>query len=90
VITRAELARGFNTRERWQYFCDGFHIMGIDDEVIWSAAELFRHLQSAGTLIADNDLWIAATALQAGLPLVTDNVRHFQRVPGLQVRTHRI
>jgi predicted nucleic acid-binding protein len=32
-----------------------------------------------------NDLWIAATALANGMPVVTRNVKHFQRVPGLSV-----
>ena len=31
------------------------------------------------------DLWIAAHALTAGLTLVTSNEREFRRVPGLQV-----
>jgi predicted nucleic acid-binding protein len=29
--------------------------------------------------------WIAATALTHGLELVTTNVRHFERVPGLSL-----
>ncbi len=30
-------------------------------------------------------LWIAATALAHGVPLVTRNERHFRRVPELEV-----
>jgi len=36
-------------------------------------------------LIAANDLWIAATALAYRLPVVTRNVAHYERVPGLDV-----
>jgi predicted nucleic acid-binding protein len=43
------------------------------------------HLESKGRPLADADLQIAATALVHGLELVTGNVRHFRRVPGLQV-----
>lgn len=35
--------------------------------------------------MGQNDLWIAACALSAGLPLVTRNHRHFGKIAGLQV-----
>ena len=47
--------------------------------------QAFRYLQANGLLIGTNDLWIAATAIVHGMPLVTRNERHFQRVPKLQV-----
>lgn len=46
---------------------------------------VLAHLKKAGEPIATMDLLIAITALDAGAPLVTRNVRHFQRVPGLEV-----
>jgi tRNA(fMet)-specific endonuclease VapC len=42
-------------------------------------------LEIAGMPLADADLLIAATALQYNLELVTGNVRHFSRVPGLRI-----
>ncbi len=42
-------------------------------------------LESAGRPLADADLQIAATALVHDLELVTGNVKHFKRVPGLRV-----
>lgn len=33
-----------------------------------------------------HDLWIAATALNFWLPLVSNNKKHFARVPGLDLR----
>ncbi|MBI4026981.1 MAG: type II toxin-antitoxin system VapC family toxin [Verrucomicrobia bacterium] len=41
-------------------------------------------LETRGQAIPDNDLWIAATALEYGLPLVSRD-QHFHRVPGLSV-----
>lgn len=35
--------------------------------------------------IGQNDLWIAAVAVQAGLPLLTRNRRHFDRIDGLSL-----
>jgi tRNA(fMet)-specific endonuclease VapC len=41
-------------------------------------------LEIKGQPIPDNDLWIAATALEYGLSLASRD-QHFQRVPGLSV-----
>lgn len=45
-------------------------------------ANIFTQLQSAGTLIPINDVWIAAQAMEHGAMLITFD-RHFQVVPGL-------
>lgn len=42
-------------------------------------------LESVGTPIGNNDLWIAAHALAAGITLITNNGREFRRVDGLRV-----
>lgn len=58
-----------------------------------SAAETFAEIKhdliSTGQRIGEMDLLIAAHALDAGLPLVTGNVRHHRRVPGLAVMDWR-
>ncbi len=43
-------------------------------------------LEAKGTMIGNNDLWIAAHAKAAGLTLVTNNEREFRRVTGLRVQ----
>jgi tRNA(fMet)-specific endonuclease VapC len=45
-------------------------------------ARLFVQLKRAGTPIPDNDIWIAALALEHDLLLITRN-RHFEHVPQL-------
>ena len=45
-------------------------------------ARLFVQLKRAGSPIPDNDLWIAALALEHDLTLITRD-RHFQRIPQL-------
>ena len=47
--------------------------------------EVRTELERRGTPLGDADLRIAAIALARGLTVVTGNVRHFQRVPGLAV-----
>lgn len=55
-----------------------------------SSAETYgairAELESKGEMIGNNDLWIAAHALAAGLTLVTNNEREFRRVRGLKVQ----
>lgn len=57
----------------------------FDDAAAWHYGDLRATLQAAGTSVDPNDLLIAAHALSAGLPLVTNNVTEFERVPGLKV-----
>ena len=47
--------------------------------------EVRARLESTGRPLADADLQIAATALLHDLELVTGNVKHFRRVPGLRI-----
>lgn len=42
-------------------------------------------MERLGITLGDADLRIAAIALARGLTVVTGNVRHFQRVPGLPI-----
>ena len=48
-------------------------------------AKLRAGLRKEGNLIDNMDLLIAATCLVNKLTLITGNVKHFQRVPGLKI-----
>ena len=47
--------------------------------------EIRAELEGKGLLLPDADLQIAATAIHHGLELVTGNIRHFQRIPRLNL-----
>jgi len=53
-----------------------------DQDTAERYAHLFVQLKRAGTPIPDNDLWIAALALENDLVLITRD-RHFERIPQL-------
>ena len=38
-----------------------------------------------GVVVAGNDLWIAACALRHGIPLITNNRKHFEKIPTLKL-----
>ena len=54
-----------------------------------SAAEAYETIRAGlerkGQMIGNNDLWIAAHTMAAGLTLVTNNEREFRRVHGLKI-----
>ena len=77
------------TADRWMSFCRPFHTLKWRPEVDWRYGQIYRYLQGQGRLIGANDLWIAATALVYGYPVVTANKEHFRRVPELEVLTYR-
>ena len=55
-------------------------LLDVDEETARRYAEILATLRSAGTPIPTNDLWIAASAMQYGLQLLTSD-NHFRRVP---------
>jgi predicted nucleic acid-binding protein len=83
-----ELAAGESLggdREKWGAFLLPFRFLSYTPEVGWRFGIIYRRLRAAGMLIGANDLWIAATALAYGQPLVTRNASDFQRIDGLEV-----
>jgi tRNA(fMet)-specific endonuclease VapC len=60
-------------------------ILPFDEAAAAAYAELRAALEREGRRLDDPDLRIAAIALARDLTLVTGNVRHFARVPGLRV-----
>ncbi|MBW6480527.1 MAG: type II toxin-antitoxin system VapC family toxin [Bacteroidales bacterium] len=49
------------------------------------SAELYSALRQSGSIIDDIDLLIAGIAIENDLTLVTNNQKHFQRIPGLKI-----
>lgn len=60
-------------------------VLVVDVEVATRYGELRAALEGSGASLPDLDLLVAATALRHGLELVTGNLRHFERIPGLAV-----
>jgi predicted nucleic acid-binding protein len=60
-------------------------VLSYDTAAARIYGQIRAHLESAGRMLADADLQIAATALLHDLELVTGNVRHFEGVPRLRI-----
>jgi predicted nucleic acid-binding protein len=87
-ICWAEFAEGCRHEVEVHAALTRFTVIEIDETVAWQASRISRLLVRTGQGIGDNDVWIAATALAYGLPLVSRNTRHFSRVPGLTLAAY--
>jgi tRNA(fMet)-specific endonuclease VapC len=55
--------------------------LGVAEAV--RAGDLLATLEAQGEPIGMEDVWIGATALEHRLTVVTRNLKHFRRIPGL-------
>ena len=60
-------------------------VLPFDEAAALRYGEVRAELKRRGTPIGDADLRIGAIALAGGLTVVTGNVRHFERIPGVLV-----
>lgn len=60
-------------------------VLSMPPETSGHYAATRAYLEAKGTPIGGNDLWIAAHALTCKRTLITNNLREFERVPGLKV-----
>lgn len=73
------------SKEKLRDVLKGIEVFPIDESVIDQYAQLAAALNRQGMPLAIGDLIIAATALVHDRILVTRNLRHFERVPNLQL-----
>ncbi|WP_028322842.1 type II toxin-antitoxin system VapC family toxin [Desulfatiglans anilini] len=60
-------------------------VLPYDTSIAKVFGKIRAHLEEIGTILPDADIQIAATAITHNLELITGNLRHFRRVPDLQV-----
>jgi tRNA(fMet)-specific endonuclease VapC len=97
VVTASELLHGVHRakdasiRARRSAFVEtilaSFPILTIDLATARIHSEIGASLSAAGTLIGPHDLWLAASCITHGLNLATENLREFERVPGLSIES---
>src|ERR1700676_5068160 len=77
-------ARPEKNLQQIQRFLEAVDVLLPDESTPELYGRISAQLAQAGTPIPQNDIWIAAIALQSGLPLATCDA-HFQHVIGLTV-----
>ena len=87
VIRGLRISKAARQMEKFQQLYESMTrslFMGKDGLLVMEkAADIYESLYR-GQQIDDNDIYIAAIAIVNDCVLVTDNEKHFSRIPGLQ------
>lgn len=94
-VTIAELVRGIyraktpeagqRRREYIEELLSLIPVHPFTKETGWLVGQTQGQEAAKGNAIPFNDLMIAAAAIEQGYAVLTGNVRHFQKIPGLSV-----
>jgi predicted nucleic acid-binding protein len=57
----------------------------VTKETGWLVGQIQGQEAAKGSVLPLNDLMIAAAAIEQGYAVLTGNVRHFRKIPGLTV-----
>lgn len=92
VVTYGELVYGAFKSERREEnlhtigeFIEAFRPLPLPVEAGQAYGRIKENLRTKGQIIGENDLWIASHAFAEGYTLVTNNMREFKRIKGLQL-----
>jgi tRNA(fMet)-specific endonuclease VapC len=84
-ITVAELFKwtvkrgwGANKVEQLEAALHRYVVIPYDRDLAWAWARVVAACEDAGRPIAPSDAWIAAAALRYDVPLLTNNVKHYE------------
>ena len=94
VVSLAELFEGVAysrnpvaSESLLRMFLDDLDVVPLDEDVCRLFGVERGRLRSTGTMIGDFDLLIGCTAKLHGLTVLTNNLRHFTRIPELGVES---
>lgn len=87
VVCVGEILEGLSQtkKEQFEKLVNLITIHNIDLKVMDKFAEIRRNLRKSGNLIDNFDILIAATCLANDLILITNNLKHFERIEGLKI-----
>jgi predicted nucleic acid-binding protein len=93
AITVGEMIYGAYRSTRPDFFLEkldrlvwpNITILPFDEAAARAYGPLRARLERAGTPVSEPDLRIASIALNRQLTLITGNIRHFSRIPGLSI-----
>ncbi|NOR80762.1 MAG: PIN domain-containing protein [Methyloprofundus sp.] len=92
TITISEIVYGAEKSQRPEYHLNNLetillpavNIVGFDTKAAYVCGRIRAELEKRGTPLDLADLEIASIAIANNLTLITNNIRHFERVPMLQ------
>ena len=89
IISYYEILRGLKDLgneeklKKFEEFVQENEFISIGKDTVIKAAEIYAYLKKQGNLIEDADILMASIAIVENLVLVTNNIKHFERIEGL-------
>lgn len=89
IISYYEILRGLKDLgneeklKKFEEFVQENEFISIGKDAVIKAAEIYAYLKKQGNLIEDADIFMASIAIVENLVLVTNNIKHFERIEGL-------
>lgn len=89
IISYYEILRGLKDLgneeklKKFEEFVQENEFISIGKDAVIKAAEIYAYLKKQGDLIEDADILMASIAIVENLVLVTNNIKHFERIEGL-------
>jgi len=87
AVTQFEFLTGAKEHQETQIraVTDVFHILPFDSDCAEIASEISKSLRKKHLHTEFRDIFIAATAISANMPLATMNIKHFRNMEGLEI-----
>jgi tRNA(fMet)-specific endonuclease VapC len=89
IISYYEILRGLKDLgneeklKKFEEFVQENEFISIGKDAVIKAAEIYAYLKKQGNLIEDADILMASIAIVENLVLVTNNIKHLERIEGL-------
>lgn len=91
VVTYYEVLNGLlfkdakNQLAQFEKFVNLSVVLPLTSEIAKTSAGIYSDLRATGQTIGHNDALIAGTAIVNDMTLITNNIRHFSRIAGLDI-----
>lgn len=86
TIVEFELfARATDPRKLHEQVLKACSVLPLTSSIVRRAGHIYQDLKRQNLIIEIRDILIAATALEEGLPVMTINDKHFQRIQGVNL-----
>ena len=75
-------------KQKIKQFLSENSVLNFDAESAFRAGEIEAELEQKGQIIDSEDIMIGAIALQNNESIITRNVKHFEKIKGLEIKAY--
>ncbi len=92
IISGLQAKNAFKQLETFEEFASDNLVIPLTENSCKISGEIYSILRHKGDVLDDIDLLIAGVAIENEMILVTNNEKHFQRIPDFKIEnwTHRL